>query len=210
MALSSESEEAQTRGVQFIHACSVVQKMCEIFNTRPPQTLAKKIQDINELVTTQKSRKNASKETFEEDFDEQDCGIIVGDFFSAERTKHGEYYRNALEMGLQEGRDFRVLGMDDNLKGLCNLNNQKERLDCELAKKHALLAKFHGHGVLKALGPLNDRSNIVAWENTFNRWLFEWALLNKERVLQMLNEQKVETISQLKSDDLILDLLQKK
>ena len=195
----------------FREACIVAERMNNIFKQKPLVF----IQPLLGRLTTFLERSTPHFETsFETAFDEKDGSCLVGEILVDEDRKWMiQCAIDASEMGLLEGRDFRCIGIDDNLAELTKIierdPTKKERLSDELTRKREIFKRFEEHGVYLPQQLDVQHSQIRRWEFEVNITLLKWVLSQKDKVQKLLKEKQVESLSKLAGVDLIGFLVEK-
>jgi ankyrin repeat protein len=206
--LKKDPEKAKMEAVQFKEACLAFRRMHAVFALETPVFILPLHEQIGSILQQHSSCKKSSELNYEASFDETDGCIVVGDIFvSKDRKDITKYGMDAYAMGLSEGRDFRALGIDNNLAELSKLveQNKVERtlLEAEIDRKQALLKRLQQNGVLSTLKPQDELDKIRQWEFTFNIHLLEWVFSKKDRLIKITEEHKVDAVSKIKNTDII-------
>ena len=195
----------------FREACIVAERMHQSFT----QTSLVFIQPMLNQLKTLLERSTPSIETsFEKAFDEKDGPCIVGEIFVGEdRQWMIQCAMEASSMGLLEGCDFRLIGIDNNLAALTEIverdPTQQKRLSDEVTRKKNIFKRFIEHGLhLDLLS--EEHSHIRRWEFEVNIALLKWVLTQKDKVQKLLEKKRVESLSGIENADIIGFLVGKK
>ena len=217
-ATSVHLEEA----LQLKQAFLTIDSMCRKFKIIPqgstPQDETSPFHQIAIRIglATQKitSKAAATKRTFAHDYDEMDGMVLIGRIFA--EIKDGKivttFCQRAQQMGLLEGRDFRAIGIDDNISDLYAQLQGKQgdretvelQLNVEKNRKTAELIKWRKAGFLKNFSPPTDLffAELPHWEVEYNNALLKIAFSKESSLIHLLKLKKVEALSQLEPFEL--------
>lgn len=209
---------------QLKEACLALNGMCKMLKVVPTQSLPGKQGFlfhqmaflIGSAIQKSASKSETQKRSFAKDYDEQDGMVLVGGIFA--EIKEGKvitaYCQRALKMGLAEGRDFRAVGIDDNLAALhAQLKGERteverkaleQELIAEKKRKKTDLIAWKKRDCLKEISFPDDFlfDELCNWEIRYNRALLSLLFTKENQLVKLLHSAGVDVLSKLKQVNL--------
>jgi hypothetical protein len=171
---------------------------------------------IGSAIQKSASKSETQKRSFAKDYDEQDGMVLVGRIFAEinEGRVITAYCQRALEMGLAEGRDFRAVGIDDNLADLhAQLKGERteaerkaleQELIAEKKRKRTDLIEWQKRDCLKKISLPDDLlfAELCNWEIRYNHALLSLLFTKEDQLVKLLKSAGVDALSQLEEVNL--------
>ena len=149
--------------------------------------------EIARVIQNLKRKSSCQKQNFKEAFNETDGMVLVGRILiDLQNQTITQFCKKAFEMGLCEGLDFRGIGIDYDIKDVCNLidglvtdeqENLGQQLKQEIERKKAFLQGKQQVGFLKDISVPNENAShpeLIQWEASFNKALLLLVLTQEK------------------------------